>query len=89
MHLCPATEIDSTNGDITAVSILPVISTKKADCGQPEHTLICIATIGGNVMFYLENGILLMEFLFHQSPVRKLHYRGFCHAQERYKKTCI
>lgn len=58
-----------------------VISTKRADCGQPEHTLIAVGTSSGHVMFYLENGILLLEQVFHQSPVRKISYRGFCQSQ--------
>ena len=66
-----------------------VISTKRADCGQPDQTLIAVGSEGGNVLFYLENGILLLEQLFHQTPVRKLVYRGFCNAQPHSTLTVV
>ena len=69
-HFIPFERLNSPRGIITSVAILPVISTKRSDCGQPESTIIAIGTEQGYLLFYMPNGTLLVEQIFHKSAVK-------------------
>lgn len=81
MTLNPGSEINSLNGDIKDICIIPMMSTKRADCGQPEIAIICIGFESGHVKFYLETGVIILEYQLHLSPVERIRFRGFSGAQ--------
>ena len=62
-----------TTARITAMTILPIVSTKRSDNGSPEATVIVLGLDSGSVLFYLSNGTLLIEQLLHkESGIEKI-----------------
>ena len=88
-HFFPSDQINSLYGPFTCCEILPVISTKRSDCGQPETTILCFGTEAGNVLFYMTNGTLLLEQLFHRGPIKNINFRGFSRHQPNAVLTIV
>lgn len=74
-------EINSLNGAIKDVAILPMMSTKRADCGQPEIAVIALGFESGHVKFYLETGVVILEYQLHLTPIERIRFRGFSASQ--------
>ena len=79
-HFLPGETI-MTREEITAVCILPIVSTKRSDNGAPEATVVVLGLSSGSVLFYHSNGTLLIEQLLHQEAVRTISFRPFSRRQ--------
>ena len=58
-----------------------MMSTKRADCGQPEIAVIALGFESGHVKFFLENGVVILEYQLHWTPVQRIRFRGFSASQ--------